>query len=202
MLGLAVSSLVAWLVLEILRVSFAEMHILLLVAATAYLVHVTRTRNLDDRVLLPLRTRRALRDARLARKRARRQRRLDADDADELEGRETGRWHVPGDQDDNAHGFVRARGSRVTLRDADIATRDAILDLLSDTEVASVTTSTTTCDLHAGDEFIDLEHVELGVRRASGVASPPGYVLPRCAVSDETWHLVVSRLDALASEHT
>jgi hypothetical protein len=200
MLGLAVSSLVAWLVLVILRVSFAEMHILLLVSATAYLIHVTRTRNLGERVLLPLRTRSALRDARLARKRARRQRRLEADDADELEGRETARWHVPDDEADD--GFVRARGSRVTIRDADIATRDAILDLLSDTEVASVTTSSTTRDLHAGDEFIDLEHVELGVRRASGVAPPPGYVLPRCAVSDETWHLVISQLDVFASDHT
>jgi hypothetical protein len=201
MLGLSVASLVAWSVLEALRISFVEMHLLLLLAAVACLIHITRTRDLDERVLLPLRNRDALRAARRSRKHSRQQRLLQVTDSDELELSETGQWHVP-DATDEANGFVRARGSHMIVRDTDIATRDAILDLLSDTEVASVTTSSTARDLHAGDEFIDLEHVELGVRRASGVAPPPGYVLPRCAVSDATWHLVVSRLEISTNENT
>jgi hypothetical protein len=194
MLGISVVSLVAWAALVVLRVSFVEMHLLLLAAAVAYLIHITRARERDERSLLPLRNRTALRDARRSRKRLRQRRLLEVTDPDELERRETDRWHVP-DAADDPDEFVRARGSRMTIRDIDIATRDAILDLLSDTEVAIVTTSSTTRELHAGDEFVDLEHVELGIRRASGVAPPPGYVLPRCAVSDETWRLVVSRLD-------
>jgi hypothetical protein len=201
MLGLSVASLVAWAVLVGFGVTFIEMHLLLLMAAIAYLAHFTRTRDLDDHIRLPLSTRSALREARLARKRARLQQQLAVDEPDDLEERETGRWDVPG-ADDDATGVVHARGSDVNVRDTDIATRDAILDLLSDTEVASVTTSSTTRDLHPGEEFIDLEHVELGVRRASGVAPPPGYVLPRCAVSDSTWHLVVSRLDVSTAENT
>jgi hypothetical protein len=199
MLGLSISSLVAWLALEILRVSFAEVHLLLLVAAGAYLIHLTRTRGLAERSQLPARNREALRAARHSRKRLRRQRVLEVAEPDELDALDTGRWRAP-DAGGDANGFVPARGSRMTV--LDVATRDAILDALSEMEVASITTASTISGLHAGDEFIDLEHVELGVRRASGVAPPPGYVLPRCAVSDATWRLVVSMLDLPISENT
>jgi hypothetical protein len=84
--------------------------------------------------------------------------------------------------------------------DTDNVTRDAILNLLSNEELASVHTPDTATCLNVGDEFLDLEHVELGVRRASGTAAPAGYVLPRSAVSDNTWLLVVSTLDSLPSE--
>jgi hypothetical protein len=79
--------------------------------------------------------------------------------------------------------------------DTENVTRDAILNLLSNEEVASVSTPGTATCLSAGDEFLDLEHVELGVRRASGAAAPDGYVLPRSSVCDKTWLLVVSVLD-------
>ncbi len=77
---------------------------------------------------------------------------------------------------------------------AEHITRDAILDLLSNEEVASVATAETAHRLNAGDEYLDLEHVELGVRQASGVAPPAAYLLPRNAVSDETWREILSRL--------
>jgi hypothetical protein len=72
--------------------------------------------------------------------------------------------------------------------------RDAILDLLSNEEVADVATDASARKLRAGDEYLDLEHVELGVRRASGLATPPGYVLTRTAVSDVTWRRIITRL--------
>lgn len=72
--------------------------------------------------------------------------------------------------------------------------RDAVLDLLSNEEVADVATDASARSLRAGDEYLDLEHVELGVRQASGLAIPRGYVLPRTAVSDVTWRRIVARL--------
>jgi len=72
--------------------------------------------------------------------------------------------------------------------------RDAILDLLSREEVASVETDAKARWLQAGDEYVDLEHVELGVRLASGLSIPRGYVVARAAVSDMAWRRVVSKL--------
>ena len=73
-------------------------------------------------------------------------------------------------------------------------TRDAILELLSNEEVADVATDTSARSLRAGDEYLDLEHVELGIRQASGLATPEGYVLTRTAVSDLTWRRIVTTL--------
>lgn len=72
--------------------------------------------------------------------------------------------------------------------------RDAILDLLSNEEVADVATDASARKLRAGDEYVDLEHVELGVRQASGLGTPAGYVLARTAVSDLTWRRIVTTL--------
>jgi hypothetical protein len=72
--------------------------------------------------------------------------------------------------------------------------RDAILALLSNEEVADVATDASAQKLRPGDEYLDLEHVELGVRQASGLATPSGYVLARSAVSDVTWRRIVTTL--------
>jgi len=72
--------------------------------------------------------------------------------------------------------------------------RDAILDLLSNEEVADVATDASARKLRPGDEYVDLEHVELGVRQASGLATSPGYVLARTAVSDVTWRRIITTL--------
>lgn len=72
--------------------------------------------------------------------------------------------------------------------------RDAILDLLTNEEVAAVQREANARLMRAGEEYIDLEHVELGVRQASGLSIPRGYVLPRTAVSDMTWHRIVRTL--------
>lgn len=72
--------------------------------------------------------------------------------------------------------------------------RDAILKLLSDEEIARVSTAETATQLSDGDEYIDLEAPEKGVRKASGESTPMGRVLPRKAVLDKTWHNVVALL--------
>lgn len=72
--------------------------------------------------------------------------------------------------------------------------RDAILDLLSNEEVADVATDASARSMQAGDEYLDLEHVELGIRKASGLGTPQGYVLSRTAVSDLTWRRIVTTL--------
>jgi hypothetical protein len=80
------------------------------------------------------------------------------------------------------------------MLDPSFVMRDAILDLLSNEEVADVATDASAQKLRPGDEYLDLEHVELGVRQASGLATPPGYVLARTAVSDVTWRRIVTTL--------
>jgi hypothetical protein len=75
-------------------------------------------------------------------------------------------------------------------------TRNAILGLLSNEEIASVSTAETARRLNAGDEYLDLEHLELGVQRARGDVSSTANVLPKNAVSDETWQRILSQLVA------
>ncbi len=75
-------------------------------------------------------------------------------------------------------------------------TRNAILGLLSNDEIASVSTAETAGRLNAGDEYLDLENLELGVQRARGEVSAAANLLPRNAVSDETWQRILSQLVA------
>jgi hypothetical protein len=52
--------------------------------------------------------------------------------------------------------------------------------------------------LEEGDEYVDLGHLEHGVRRAEGRPRiPMGRVLPRKAVRDATWIKIVEQLAAL-----
>lgn len=73
-------------------------------------------------------------------------------------------------------------------------TRDSVLKLLSADEVARVSTSETAARLADGDEYLDLEHLEQGVRRAGGAATPMGRVLPRKAVHASTWNTILTHL--------
>ena len=77
------------------------------------------------------------------------------------------------------------------LRNA--TSREAILKLLSDEEVARVSTRETASQLVEGDEYLDLSHPELGVHRVQATTrAPMGDVLPRSAVREETWKKVVA----------
>ena len=70
-------------------------------------------------------------------------------------------------------------------------TRDTILKLLSDEENARVATGEAGSRLNEGDEYLDLLHLDQGVQRAG---SMKGNFLPRSAVSDETWHKILTHL--------
>ena len=84
---------------------------------------------------------------------------------------------------------------------AENITRYTILRLLSDEEIARVSTAETAERLADGDEYVDLEQPDRGVRRAEGVATAPmGDVLPRKAVRAHTWDQIVGLLSAHRAE--
>jgi len=73
-------------------------------------------------------------------------------------------------------------------------TRDRVLKLLSDQEVASVSTAETADRLADGDEYLDLEHLHDGVQRAGSSAAPMGRVLPKKAIHESTWDKILQQL--------
>jgi hypothetical protein len=103
-----------------------------------------------------------------------------------------------------AHGAAdmieKARATLQTTGASQLAThqttRDGILNLLSDEEVARVSTAEATPHLVDGDEYIDLGQLEQGVQRASGDVAPMGRILPRKSVHDDTWSKIVKQLEA------
>jgi hypothetical protein len=76
-------------------------------------------------------------------------------------------------------------------------TRDSILKLLSDDEIASVATAETAERLADGFEYLDMEQLNLGVLRASADNTPMGRVLPRTAVHQMTWDKILHQLAEL-----
>jgi len=79
----------------------------------------------------------------------------------------------------------------------DYVTRDLILELLSEAEVSAVSTAESAAKLSEGEEYIDLEHLGMGVQRADGLVVVMGRVLPRKAVRGPTWTRVLSQLKAV-----
>jgi len=75
-------------------------------------------------------------------------------------------------------------------------TRDSILKLLSDEEIARVSMAETAARLSDGDEYVDLEQIEQGVRRAVGTTTPMARMLPRKAVHEDTWTKILTHLAA------
>jgi hypothetical protein len=78
--------------------------------------------------------------------------------------------------------------------ESELLTRDHILKLLSEGEVTRFS-STTTQTLRKGDEYLDLERLQLGVQRADGFTSN-GHVLSRKAIQEDTWRRVLRQLKA------
>jgi hypothetical protein len=72
-------------------------------------------------------------------------------------------------------------------------TRDDILKLLSPEELGAVAI-TNDERIPEGDEYLDLEHPELGVLRAEATTSNK-HALPRSAVSDTTWTKILTVLE-------
>jgi hypothetical protein len=72
-------------------------------------------------------------------------------------------------------------------------TRSEILNLLSDEEVGSVGNAEQE-RIPEGEEYLDLEHLELGVLHAEP-NTPGSHTLPRTAVRDETWSKILTVLE-------
>jgi len=72
-------------------------------------------------------------------------------------------------------------------------TRREILSLLSDDELGAVSNAEQQ-RIPEGDEYLDLEHLELGVLRAEP-ATQGKHALPRAAVSDATWLKILTVLE-------
>jgi hypothetical protein len=78
---------------------------------------------------------------------------------------------------------------------AEQVTRDTVLKLLSNEEIARVSTAEAASALTEGKEYLDLEHLEQGVQRAKASTKVAmGHVLPRSAVRDETWSKILAQL--------
>ena len=74
-------------------------------------------------------------------------------------------------------------------------TRDGIMNLLSDAEVARVSNAGMAPRVSDGEEYLDLTQLDLGVCTSRGAtASPMGVVLPKRAVYAATWAKVVAGL--------
>ncbi len=73
-------------------------------------------------------------------------------------------------------------------------TRDRVLSLLSEQEVASVAIAETAGRLADGDEYLDLEHLHEGVQKAGSSATPMGHVLPKKALHEATWSKLLRQL--------
>jgi hypothetical protein len=74
----------------------------------------------------------------------------------------------------------------------ELVTREAILALLSDAEVAKVSRAEDAPRLVEGDEYVDLEHPSAGVRQVHAASPPPRTALVRSAIRDETWAKVMA----------
>jgi hypothetical protein len=82
------------------------------------------------------------------------------------------------------------------LIQSEYATRDGILKLLSDAEIAKLSTAEMAASLAAGDEYLDLERLGQGVQRANGKPTPMGRVLPRKSIQAVTWSSILAQLTA------
>jgi len=78
---------------------------------------------------------------------------------------------------------------------AEQVARDNILKLLSNHEIAKVSSAEAASGLTEGGEYLDLEHLNEGVQRAKAATKVAmGHVLPRSAVSGETWSKILAQL--------
>jgi len=75
-------------------------------------------------------------------------------------------------------------------------TREGIMDLLSDDEIARVTTAESARSLAEGEEYVDLEQLDQGVQTATrgAVSLPMGRVVSKGAVQERTWTNIVEHL--------
>ena len=93
--------------------------------------------------------------------------------------------------------FVLLDAGMQNLTRNEYLTRDRVLKLLSDQEVASVASAETAQALTDGDEYLDLDQLHEGVQTAGSSATPMGRVLPKNAIHLDTWGRLLQQLDRL-----
>jgi hypothetical protein len=81
----------------------------------------------------------------------------------------------------------------------DLETRKKILMLLSDDEIASASTAETAARPLEGEDYLDLEDLDRGVRSALGTTPTMSHLLLRRSVHKDTWERI---LNHLAAHHT
>ena len=80
---------------------------------------------------------------------------------------------------------------------AEHVTRENILMLLSDDEVASVCTAETAGSPLEGEEYLDLDDLDQGVRSALGTSPHMSRLLLRRTVHEKTWEKILKQLATL-----
>ena len=73
-------------------------------------------------------------------------------------------------------------------------TRDSVMKLLSDDEIARISTAESAGRLSPGDEYLDLEHLGLGVLRTDGQAISIENTLSKKTVKKDTWTAILAML--------
>ena len=84
----------------------------------------------------------------------------------------------------------------MTDEPAEHETREALLNLLSEAEMAEVCDPRAVCRLAAGEEYLDVEEPTAGVQRSREGSLPQGRVLPRRAVDGHTWQSILAIVGA------
>ena len=78
---------------------------------------------------------------------------------------------------------------------AEYVARDDIMRLLSNDEVGKVSGAEGAPGPTEGEEYLDLEHLDQGIKRAKAATKVTmGHILPRSAVGGETWNKVLAQL--------
>jgi hypothetical protein len=75
-------------------------------------------------------------------------------------------------------------------------TRQHVLQLLANGELADLSQGSGSGALRNGDEYLDLEHLALGVQRARTGVTPAAHALSRKSVHEDTWRKILRQLSA------
>ena len=74
-------------------------------------------------------------------------------------------------------------------------TRASVMQLLSDDEVAKVSSAESSDPLSVGDEYLDLLHLDVGVQRAKEATIGTSHLLPKKVIHADTWGKILSHLE-------
>lgn len=72
-------------------------------------------------------------------------------------------------------------------------TRDALIALLGPDDVANIRAAEAAASLEEGEEYLDLNHLEHGVRRVSDHTASVTNVLPKRAISERVWQMLLAQ---------